>query len=163
MKHTFLLTFLLLLLKTTFSQVSVTNISAGYTQDFNTLSRDTSTATPSGWFFLETGQNANNTYIGDNGTLNSGNTYSYGQTNSSERAFGTLLSGSLTSTIGVGFTNNSNSTITAFTINYTGEQWRLGTINRVDRLDFQYSLNATSLNTGTWTDADNLDFIAPIT
>jgi hypothetical protein len=48
-------------------------------------------------------------------------------------------------------------------IAYTGEQWRLGTTNRADRLDFQYSLDATSLTTGTWQDADALDFNSPDT
>ncbi len=32
---------------------------------------------------------------------------------------------------------------------------------RTDRLDFQYSVNATSLATGTWTDENELDFTAP--
>jgi hypothetical protein len=41
----------------------------------------------------------------------------------------------------------------------------LGVASRTeaDRLDFQYSLNATSLTTGTWLNDDNLDFIAPLT
>ncbi len=33
----------------------------------------------------------------------------------------------------------------------------------MDRLDFQYSVNATSLTRGDWIDFDNLDFIAPNT
>src|SRR6185437_9535195 len=32
-----------------------------------------------------------------------------------------------------------------------------------DRLDFQYSTDATSLTTGTWTDVDTLDFSSPVT
>lgn len=36
-------------------------------------------------------------------------------------------------------------------------------MNREDRLDFQYSLDATALNNGTWVDVDALDFIAPVT
>jgi parallel beta-helix repeat protein len=54
-------------------------------------------------------------------------------------------------------------TITQLLISYNGEQWRLGATGRVDRLDFQYSTNATSLTTGTWVDADTLDFTAPVT
>ncbi len=34
---------------------------------------------------------------------------------------------------------------------------------RVDKLDFEYSLDATSLSTGTWTSVNNLDFTAPVT
>ena len=48
-------------------------------------------------------------------------------------------------------------------ISYTGEEWRLGTSGRADRLDFQISTDATSLTTGTWTDVDTLDFNSPIT
>ncbi|HJW30090.1 MAG TPA: Calx-beta domain-containing protein, partial [Saprospiraceae bacterium] len=31
-----------------------------------------------------------------------------------------------------------------------------------DRIDFQYSINATSLTTGIWTDVNNLDFSGPV-
>jgi hypothetical protein len=50
-------------------------------------------------------------------------------------------------------------------ISYTGEQWRLGLDNRnaADRLDFQYSLDATNLTVGTWIDVDALDFNSPTT
>src|SRR5690606_38746186 len=32
-----------------------------------------------------------------------------------------------------------------------------------DRLDFQYSFDAASINSGTWLDADALDFQSPVT
>ncbi|MBI3367037.1 MAG: endonuclease/exonuclease/phosphatase family protein, partial [Burkholderiales bacterium] len=54
-------------------------------------------------------------------------------------------------------------TLTDLLLSYTGEQWRLGSLGRVDRLDFQVSLDATSLTTGTWVNVDALDFTAPIT
>jgi hypothetical protein len=74
---------------------------------------------------------------------------------------GLLRSGSLTPVMGAFFINNTGAPVTSLTITYTGEQWRLGTSGRSDRMDFQYSTNATNLATGTWTDADGLDFIAP--
>jgi hypothetical protein len=73
-----------------------------------------------------------------------------------------LQSGSLTPTIGAMFTNNTGAIIGVLDIGCTGEQWRLGATNRVDRIDFQYSLDATSLNTGTWVDVNALDFTAPV-
>ena len=164
MKKISLLLVLLAALQYTYGQVSISNIGVSYTQDFSSLaSSGTSTAPPPGWLFIETGTGANDTYAADNGVVNSGNTYSYGATGSTERAFGTLQSGSVASTLGIAFTNNSSSNITEFTITYTGEQWRIGTLGRADRLDFQYSFNATSVSTGTWTDVDNLDFTAPVT
>jgi endonuclease I len=133
-------------------------------ENFDSLaSNGTSDVLPPGWFFVESGTNANTTYAADNGGVNSGNTYSYGATGSSERALGGLLSGSLTPTFGARLRNDSGSTLAEIAIEYTGEQWRLGALGREDRLDFQYSLDATSLATGTWTDVNALDFVAPTT
>ena len=56
------------------------------------------------------------------------------------------------------FAGLADTAITSLDVAYTGEQWRLGTAGRPDRLDFQYSLDATSLTTGTWTDVDALDY-----
>lgn len=148
----------------TSEDIATISFTGSYSQDFNTLDASTtSSVTPTGWLFNETGTNANTTYAvsdGSGGTF-SGNTYSFGSTGSSERAFGMTRSGSLVPTIGAFFINNTGATVTSLTITYTGEQWRLGTTGRNDRMDFQYSTNATNLTTGTWTDADGLDFIAP--
>ena len=135
-----------------------------YNQNFNTLSNSgTSSTVPTGWLFAESGTNANTTYTAGTGSSTSGDTYSFGETANAERAFGTLLSGSLTSTIGAQIQNNSGTIITKLKINYTGEQWRLGTASRTDKLSFQYSLDATSLTNGTWINVTNLDFITPTT
>lgn len=132
------------------------------TENFDTLaSSGTSSVTPNGWFFLETGTAANTTYTAGNGSGNAGETYSFGTTGSSERAFGGLLSGSLTPILGAQIQNASGSTINSLIISYYGEQWRLGASGRADKLDFQYSVDATSLTTGSWTDLDALDFTAP--
>jgi hypothetical protein len=88
--------------------------------------------------------------------------YSLGTNNNSERALGSLLGGSLVPTIGAQFRNTSPRTITELIITYTGEQWRRGSGSADrDRLDFQFSTNATSLATGTWTDVNTLDFQSP--
>lgn len=113
----------------------------------------------SGWFFSESP--ANTTYSSGNGSDNTGDTYNFGST--ADRALGGLQSGSLDPTIGFYVINNTGNPVTSILISYTGEQWRLGHLNRLDRLDFQYSLNATSLTTGNWADVNGLDFIAPVT
>jgi len=156
-----LLSTLLLFFTNTNSQVSLTG--PAYNQDFNTLALSgTSSIVPTGWLFSESGTNANTLYTAGTGSGNAGDTYSFGAASNSERAFGGLQSGSLNPTIGAGFTNNTGGTITSLAIAYTGEQWRLGATGRTDRIDFQYSLDATSLTTGTWTDLNNLDFSGPI-
>jgi len=156
----------LLTLTQAVAQINLTTLNGSYSENFNTLAatgtaNDTSTV-PHGWAFLETGTNANTIYAAGTGSSNTGNTYSLGL--DADRAFGGLQSGSLIPFIGARFVNSTGATITSLQIAYTGEQWRLGATPRVqaDRLDFQYSLNASSLSTGTWTDDDSLDFIAPI-
>jgi hypothetical protein len=149
--------------------VSLTTPGSAATQNFDTLSNTagstTNNLTITGWFLTETGGGArdNEQYAVDTGGSNTGDTYSYGAAGNTERALGGLQSGTLIPVIGACYTNNTGATITSLNIAYTGEQWRLGTVGRADRIDFQYSTNATSLATGTWTDVDTLDFSSPVT
>ncbi|HEY5781319.1 MAG TPA: hypothetical protein VIT66_05530, partial [Lysobacter sp.] len=113
-----------------------------------------------GWQLSESGGGArdNELYAADTGSGNTGDTISYGSSGSGDRALGGLRSGSLIPIFGACYTNNTGAPINALDIAYNGEQWRTGTISRSDRLDFQYSLDAISLVSGTWIDADALDF-----
>ncbi len=134
------------------------------TENFNTLAAtgSSNTTLPTGFRFSEGGTGGNLFYTADNGSLPTGNTYSYGSTGGADRALGEITSGTVQSTLGLCCVNNSGAPITSFQISYTGEQWRLGAADAIlDRLDFQYSLNATSLSTGTWIDVDSLDFVSP--
>ena len=122
-----------------------------YTQNFDTLANTgTSSTTPTGWTFLEAGNNANTTYTAGTGSSNTGDTYSYGPAGSTDRAFGELSSANLVSTLGVQFQNQTGSTVGSLSIQYTCEQWRRGS-TAADALTFQYSTDATALNNGTWT------------
>lgn len=147
------------------AQIPINTLGSTYTQDFDGLANagTANTLLAPGWAFLETGQSANTTYAAENGGSSAGNTYSYGSTGSIDRAFGSLRNGnSLIPVFGASFVNLTGSTITSVTISYTGEEWRLGNFQRgPDRLDFQYSTDATSLMTGAWTDVDSLDFLTP--
>lgn len=153
----------------TAAPISISAFDTPYLEDFNTLANagTTNAALPLGWTLLESGASsrANQQYAGTDGSDNAGDVYSFGSSGNTERAFGTLLSGTLTPTIGASFLNNAGGVLTGLTLSYTGEQWRLGVANRsaADRLDFQYSLDATSLTTGTWIDVDALDFSSPVT
>jgi hypothetical protein len=146
------------------AQVSLPTFGTAYFQDFNTLATSgTSSTLPTGWALFESLANADNTYAADAGTNNAGNTYSYGVGTTTERAFGELQSGTLLPTIGCSFINNTGGAIGYLMISYKGEQWRVGTVDHVDQLDFQYSTTATALNTGTYTDFNALDFVSPVT
>lgn len=136
------------------------NLTTNYCQDFNTLaSSGTSSVLPQGWNFVESSTNANALYSAGTGSGTGGDTYSFG--NFSDRALGTLQSGSLLSTIGAQIKNTSGSIITKLKVSYKGEQWRLGTVSRKDSLLFQYSTDASSLTTGTWTTVSQLHFATP--
>ena len=144
--------------------ISLTALDTPYAQDFDTLAlTGTSSVVPAGWLFSESGTNANATYTAGTGSGNAGDTYSFGAASSPERAFGGLQSGSLVPTVGALFTNNTGETITSLEIAYTGEHWRLGTADRVDRIDVEYSQDATSLTTGLWVPAPALAFSSPTT
>ncbi|MEI2739660.1 MAG: hypothetical protein V9F01_12870 [Chitinophagaceae bacterium] len=142
-----------------------------YSQDFNGLGTGNSTvaggdlnlvsATLNGWYFSESGASANTTITAGTGSSSTGDTYNLGAAAGADRILGGLLSGNLNPTNGFYFTNNNTSAITSIAINYTGETWRVGSASRVDRIDFQYSTDATSLTTGTWTDFDALDYANP--
>ncbi len=145
--------------------VSLTAVNSAYTQNFNSLatSLTTNNLALTGWSLTESGGSLrdNEQYASDTGASTTGDVYSYGSSANSDRALGTLRTGTLIGQFGAAFTNNTGETITQLDVGYTGEQWRLGAFSRTDRLDFQYSLNATSLSSGTWTDVNQLDFSTP--
>lgn len=144
------------------AQVSLT--ATPYTQNFNTLAKiGTASTLPAGWLLFETGTNANLNYTVGTGSSTSGDTYSFGIDAADDRALGTVQSGSLVPTFGVAFINTTGGAVTSLKISYKGEHWRLGATARPDRLDFQYSTDATSLSTGTWNNTDQLDFTGPVT
>ena len=98
----------------------------------------------------------------DNGSGNSGSIYSYGATAATDRALGSLASGTTISRFGATFVNSTGQTITQFTLAYTGEQWRRGT-GAANRLTFDYAFDPTNLNTGAFTAVPALDVVAPVT
>jgi uncharacterized delta-60 repeat protein/uncharacterized repeat protein (TIGR01451 family) len=152
--------------------VSLNAISVPVSQNFDSLTNganDTisSAGIPTGWDFSESLANANTSYRTGTGSGNTGDTYSFGTpTTSTDRAFGQLRSGTCASILGASFTNNTGNTLTGLAISYAGEQWRIGATSHSptpEKMDFQYSTNATNLTVGTYVDFDALDFTPPIT
>lgn len=136
-----------------------------YTQNFNTLSANGGSGlVPAGIGFFEGGADASTVYVTGNGSSSSANTYSFGATNSTDRAFGSLQSTTINPYVGGCFTNNTGGVLSGFSVSYDGEMWRLGkTGGPADRLDFQYSKTATNLGNGTWIDVNAADFTSPVT
>ncbi|UAJ09240.1 PEPxxWA-CTERM sorting domain-containing protein [Polymorphobacter megasporae] len=143
--------------------VTVTPIALGaavYNQDFDTLAKTgTSALLPAGFQAFEgSGTQANATYVAGNGSDNGGGIYSFGAAGSSDRALGSIRSGNLGQAFyGAFFTNTQATAVESLAIGYTGEQWRNGASSS-DSLTFEYSLNATAINNGSWTNVAGLTF-----
>ena len=175
MKKIFTLLSVLSLTTLSYSQVSLTSLNTAYTQNFDGLANSgtgtgISTTTGSsgskvvsvtfpagslsGWYFVESTSNADGSYTAGTGSSPTGDTYSYGASASTERALGSIASSNLLSRYGAQFKNDTGNTIDQLQISYVGEEWRFdparGTTIK-DQITFEYSTDATSLTTGTWT------------
>ena len=149
--------------------VSLTSLGTAYTQDFNTLGRPNTALPdpmlPTGWAISESGSSgqADQKYVANDGSSQTGDIYSYGPANGAERALGSLRSNTLVPLFGVEFFNATGATITSLDIAFTGEEWRLGAAGRTDRLVFEYSTPAGSLTSGAYLGFSTLDFVTPNT
>lgn len=115
-----------------------------------------------GWSFAKYGgSGANAIFLVGTGSATNGAAYSFGSTGSSERALGSVSSGTVISRFGVALVNNTGSTISQFTLGYTGEQWRRGSA-AANTLTFAYALGGTDINTGTFVGVPALNFTAPV-
>lgn len=153
------------------AQISVTGSSLTYTQDFNTLDTNGSAQTnmPTGWSFHEwNGTGTTTTYRAGSGSVNSGDTYSFGAQGSPERALGSLGSGSVGKiNYGATFVNNTGVAINSMNITFKSEQWRVGDTNsvNVDTVRFYYSTSASVTDTTftAWTEVTGLMMTSIIT
>jgi endonuclease/exonuclease/phosphatase family metal-dependent hydrolase len=154
-------------------------MSAGaYFQNFDGLTNSgpvnawTNNQTLEGWYASRTAGNTEVTnYAAGDGSSIVGSLYSLGSSGSSDRALGTLASGTPgTFAFGVRFVNNTGFTRSNLVVAYTGEQWRVGALSP-QRLAFSYRTatagialtNADARNNAAWIDLPALDFVSPNT
>lgn len=129
---------------------------------FYTVSAPINATATDGWQFFKYNVSASNALFSFNDGLGtSGSAYSYGTAAASDRAFGTLLSGTTKSNIGLVVTNNTGSTLSYLNITYVGEQWRFGG-SGADSLVFGYLVGGTDISTGTFTPVVPLNFVGPV-
>jgi hypothetical protein len=133
------------------AQVNLSGANPSYSQDFNTLDTGATNSSnlPMGWLIQETGAgvSANEQYRSGNGSANSGDTYSFGTIQATDRALGGLGSNGVQTRFGAAFTNNTGSPITSMSMSVRVEQWRAGdTSSRPDSVLFYYSTTATALD-----------------
>ena len=166
MKKLYTLSFILLA-TLSFGQISITAIGTPYNENFDSMGA-AGTTFVSGWTAIRSGGsgtlNATLTMAATDGQANSGNVYNTGTTAAAERSFGTLGSGTTVPAFGASFTNNTGSAVSAIAVSAVMEQWRAGSdANANEIVAFSYSLDATSLSTGTWTNVTALDLLEKLT
>jgi hypothetical protein len=164
-----LLTIIFLLGWNTNVNAQAFNFAAGslnYAESFDGMGA-TGTAYLNGWTAI---RYAGTGTIGDvlvmvvtDGSANSGAIYNVGAASAADRAFGSLGSGTTVPRFGASFLNSTGSSITQIALTGMMEQWRSGssaTANEVDA--FEYSLDATDLNSGTWVAVSSFDLVEKI-
>lgn len=149
-------------------QVAITSSTLSYHQDFDSLSDTTLnnsySSLPAQWEAMEFGSNADQEYRAAYGELAGGDLYSFGDTNSTERALGSIGSGSNSQILfGASFVNLTTDTLSAMVIQYMGEQWRQGRPGTArstgpDTLFFAYATNPGSINDPGFIGYPSLDF-----
>ncbi|WP_026462570.1 Ig-like domain-containing protein [Adhaeribacter aquaticus] len=143
---------------------SLTALDVAYSQNFDGMGTASGTTSfPANWFAVRAGgTGANGEALNpttNNGSTTSGGVYNVGATGANDRALGVLASGSTIPAFGAYFTNNTGKIITSVDLKGVMEQWKSGSNNTVNEtVKFEYSLNATSLNDGTWSQLADLDF-----
>lgn len=139
------------------------NGTAAYTQNFDGIGVN-GTTYPAGWGGLRlSGTGTANQALDLTATVGdatSGAVYHAGSANDPDRALGSIASGSTVPAFGAAFTNSSTATISNLTLAFRTEQWKSGSAaDIVEVLAFEYSLDATSLSTGTWTAVPALNVV----
>lgn len=146
-----------------------------YAQDFNSLATNgtsnlwTDNLTLPGWYASKTAAGAAVvTYRAESGTSTVGALYSFGSPGSSDRALGSVASGTPGNfAYGVRFTNDTAVTQTNIHISFTGEQWRNGGTASPQTLAFSYRVSSSAINdsdaanANSWIGFSNLNFSAP--
>jgi len=147
------------------ASVSYNTFNGVYSQDFNTLATGngayttwTNDSTIPGWYAMHGGTYTSFTqYLANDGSSVTHILQSLGVSGNSDRALG-CMSYNDNTIWGLRLTNNTGSTMTEFTLSYTGEQWRDQSTVAVA---FAYSTSASSLDGSGFTGVSALNFNPP--
>ena len=147
--------------------VSVTSAAFNYSQSFDSLAASgtltfVNDSTLQGWsLFRASGTSM--TMTAGSGSSNAGGFYSFGTGTATDRALGSIASGS-TGTIvyALALTNNSGSALDSFTLRYDGEQWRNGGVTAVHSLTVQYGFGANYATAAWVTPPAGFDFASVV-
>jgi hypothetical protein len=159
------------------AQAAVQFVGGTYFQNFDSLNGLTAWAdnsTLDGWYARTTATASISTLGSNTGSTNAAGLYSYGVSGTNavtERSLGFTTSNTFTGSVGTAFnyigfnlTNASGKNLTTITIGYDGEQWRQEGNENSHSMTVEYSFDATSLSSGSWTNAgSSLTFTSPRT
>lgn len=153
------------------AQISITTLGTPYTQNFDQMPSgplSTFHIMPiNGWGIWEKGTNANDSIRINAGASNAGDTYNFGTDAATDRALGSIASGSNLPSFGCQFENATGAAIGTINMSFVTEMWRNGDtlVGNLDTTLFEYSLNATGLGdtSATWTAISALNLLTPNT
>lgn len=164
-KTLLILSFVLLSSGKSIAQISIPALNSAVTENFSSLGNTGSSFAPiTGWDISEPPSGDDMCAAGD-GSSSTNGIYSFGTGTNTDRALGSITASLNEPMIfGAKFQNNTSQAILSITVQYTGEQWRLGQSGlTTDKLIFEYSTDATNLGNGTWTEVSSINFTAPVT
>lgn len=143
--------------------ISLIGVNVPYIEDFSGMGATQTDFLP-GWIAINISNGATLSMAVSDGTTGVANAYNVGAVGSEERAFGTIADAIVTPALGAVFSNNTGGTVSKISIQTRMEQWReSGNAGVNETIAFSYSLDATSLNTGTWTSVTALDLKEKLT
>jgi len=158
--------------------ISVPSAAFSYSQTFDTLAASGAAnawaddSTLPGWSLFNSLGAAVPTSATDN-TSNTGAFRSFGDTGSSERAFGGVASGgayfgspasnAVAGWIAVAFTNGTGAALNGFNVAFNGEQWRNGGNTNAQTMVLEYGYGASFGTVTSWTaPGGSFDFTSPV-
>jgi hypothetical protein len=146
-----------------YGQITISALNSPYTQNFDGMGA-TGTTFPTDWTGIRaSGSGTANQVLAPvvtDGSSTSGAIFNIGTATATERALGSLASGSTVPAFGATFRNTTGALISKISLAGVMEQWRSGTdANVTENLVFSYSLDATSLITGVWTSVPGLNLV----
>ncbi|RYY46970.1 MAG: T9SS type A sorting domain-containing protein [Chitinophagaceae bacterium] len=182
MKKIFTLLALLVVIQLAKAQtVSYTTAGSNYSQNFDALFATGTAVTAAtsgplevitsnfagsnlpGWYIERYAGSGTNVAlaVGD-GSANTGQHYSFGAASATDRALGSLASGTRVGRAGVIIVNNTGTTLSSVTISFVTEMWRKGSGTVPQSYNFSYKLGGTSINDATGFVADaTLNLVSP--
>jgi len=143
--------------------ISLIGVNVPYSEDFSGMGPSQTAFIP-GWTAINVVDGTTLAMAETDGSATLGNVYNVGTLGSEERAFGTMADGTAVPALGAVFQNNTGGTVSKISIQARMEQWRQSLNTAVNEtVAFSYSFDATSLNTGTWTNVTALNLKEKLT